>query len=253
MVRGVLVALAVAAVTVLGGCSSQHPSALGQPPTLTGRHWAGELFKSPDGFTSVSARWTVPAVACASGETGYAYSWVGMGGWHEDGALEQIGTLEGCYLGMPRYRSFWEFWPARPAFGDDPTRGVDLHPVAAGDVMTASVTQGSKGVYDVSETNETEGWTITQSGTSPAYSTHLSDDGSGGPGNTTAEVVHEQVPLKQPDLPSYGTITFTQAVASSGGSAPVTPYAIRTIPGHVVTQQAAVQGDRVLVTWVRRS
>jgi hypothetical protein len=263
MLRPALGALAVGGLMTVSACSAHlriasasTSSAVSIPPPTTeftdGR-WSWELFKSPDGFTKVSARWTVPTANCRSGETGYMYSWVGLGGWDRDAALEQIGTLEGCYQGMRRYRSFWEFYPARPAFGDDPTRGVDDYPVASGDVMTATVAQGFGGRFQLTEANMTEGWTLTRTGASPAYSPEVSSDGSKGPGNTTAEVVHEEATSGQFELPDYGTVIFSQLAPTSLGGAAITPYLIRTVSGLDLTQQTDADSDRVTVTWVRRS
>jgi hypothetical protein len=252
-------ALALGALAALDGCAAGHPSAATPTPVppapkvIGDARWAGELFRSSDGFKSVSARWRVPTATCGSGETAYVYSWVGLGGWDSDGALEQIGTLEGCYRGMQRYRSFWEFWPARPAFGDDPTTAQDPYPVAPGDIMSASVTQGSRGAYDVTETNATEGWTVTRSGTSPAYLSHAPGQPSG-PGNTTAEVVQEEATKDRFALPDYSSVDFTGVAPTSLGSAPSTAYLVTTVADDdLIAQEAAAQADRVTVLWMRRS
>ncbi|MFJ9775072.1 G1 family glutamic endopeptidase [Kitasatospora sp. NPDC101157] len=113
----------------------------------TSSNWAG--YVSTGGkFTSVSADWVQPAVTCTDTDSWSAF-WVGLDG---DGSktVEQIGTEADCSGGSPVYSAWYEMFPSYP---------VDLRdPVEPGDHLTASVTTDGSGVFTLSLTDLTRGW-----------------------------------------------------------------------------------------------
>ena len=80
-------------------------------------------------FSSVSAKWTTPAVSC-SNEDQLAASWVGLDGFNNQ-TVEQDGTLEWCFEGQPYYYTWYEMYPA-----DNITVGDTVSP---GDQIAARV------------------------------------------------------------------------------------------------------------------
>jgi len=84
----------------IGRSSSDHTSV----------NWAGYSATSADGFTSVTATWTQPAVKSTPDGT-YAAFWVGLDG---DGShtVEQIGTMGYTSGGRARYLAWYEMYPA---------------------------------------------------------------------------------------------------------------------------------------------
>ncbi|MEV1119969.1 G1 family glutamic endopeptidase [Actinosynnema sp. NPDC049800] len=105
-------------------------------------HWVGYGARDPEGFRSVSARWTVPAyVGECSGNRWAAYAvWVGMGG--QDGGatdtVEQTGTIAECRDGTVEHWAFVEAYPAEAEL---------LFEVQPGDVVDAQITMRD-GVFD---------------------------------------------------------------------------------------------------------
>ncbi|QQE77588.1 G1 family glutamic endopeptidase [Alicyclobacillus sp. SO9] len=98
------------AVTVstqsVGGTATAGMPANTQPSS----NWAGYVAKpvSGNGYTSVSGSWTVPRVA--SGQSGAAAQWVGLGGVSSNNLL-QMGTVEQGANGSEQVDVFWEKLP----------------------------------------------------------------------------------------------------------------------------------------------
>jgi hypothetical protein len=93
-------------------------------------------------FTSVTASWTEPAIACPAHTSSMVAFWVGIDGYvKKSRTVEQDGTLAWCDNGSPYYYTWWEM---------DPTVGLKAvgFGVKPGDHITASVTRTSvvKGV-----------------------------------------------------------------------------------------------------------
>jgi hypothetical protein len=80
--------------------------------------WAGYMAVNPDGFRTVSARWTVPkAEGCDEGEYSTVAVWVGMGSQTttdpgEQVRIDQAGTITECENGKVKYEAIAEAYPA---------------------------------------------------------------------------------------------------------------------------------------------
>jgi hypothetical protein len=80
--------------------------------------WAGYMAVDPGGFTTVSARWTVPkAEECDEGEYSTVAVWVGMGSETatdpgEQVRIDQAGTITECEDGEVKYEAIAEAFPA---------------------------------------------------------------------------------------------------------------------------------------------
>jgi Peptidase A4 family len=116
--------------------------------------WSGYAVTGHGPYTSVSANWVQPAVDCARTPTGYSAFWVGLDGYTSS-TVEQTGTEADCSSGSPVHYAWYEMYPAPPVNYDNP--------VAAGDVMSASVTYRGDGVFRLTLSNTTRGWTRTVS------------------------------------------------------------------------------------------
>lgn len=177
-------------------------------------NWAGYVATGTN-FTSISGSWTVPnpTSTSASGTSSDA-AWIGIGGVaHSD--LIQVGTINLVASdGTVSTHAFYELLPATAQF-------IPSFVVSTGDVISASITQTSSGVWSIALTNTT---------TSQAYTTTVSYASS----LTSAEWVQEDpgdangtlLPLD-----NFGTIYFTGASttqngnvlsASAAGSSPIT-------------------------------
>jgi hypothetical protein len=134
---GLIGALTVAAALAVA------PVALAN--TTRSTNWAGyAVHRAGVSFRQVSGTWIQPSAICVKGQPSYSAAWVGLGGYNPtSGALEQIGTEVDCTAAGKVTSSAWyELVPA-------PSRAISL-PVAAGDVMRATVTvTGNQVVVDL--------------------------------------------------------------------------------------------------------
>ncbi len=93
-------------------------------------NWSGYADVSTAGaFTGVSATWRQPATVCSAEQRLTAF-WVGLDGFDNE-TVEQLGTLDWCFEGVPYYYSWWEMFP-----GASVTVGSTVRP---GDLISASV------------------------------------------------------------------------------------------------------------------
>ena len=136
-------------------------------------NWSG--YAETGTFTSVSGSWTVPTVTAGatsgrgfrffrhSTNAWYSAAWLGIDGFN-DSSLIQTGTEHDFYNGSAHYSAWWEILPAAET--------VIPKPVAAGDVMSATITEtatmvNSKHMWTITLADTTENWSFT---TSQAYS-----------------------------------------------------------------------------------
>jgi hypothetical protein len=114
-------------------------------------NWSGYAVSGGAGaYRSVSASWTVPAVACTSGNR-YASFWVGLDGYGgHSRSVEQTGTDANCTGKTARYDGWYEMFPAAPVYFR--TR------VRPGDHLTASVTFSGTDTYTLVLKDITRGW-----------------------------------------------------------------------------------------------
>ncbi len=84
----------------------------------TNSHWAGFVTEdaSQANVRGAFGKWTVPPVTCASNETSFSVTWVGIGGaltpkgktQGNDESLYQVGTGSSCVDGAPEYLAWVE-------------------------------------------------------------------------------------------------------------------------------------------------
>jgi len=101
-----------------------------------------------DGFTSVQATFSVPALNCASGSTGYVSHWVGLGGEWGDSSLEAAGVTAHCAGKKASYTAFWDTY-LKPQ--------TDAFAVKAGNSITAKVTYATSDEYQLVVRDKTTG------------------------------------------------------------------------------------------------
>lgn len=119
---------------------------IGNATAVSSYNWSGYEEVSPDNgtFTSVSGNWRIPAVRCTK-EDQLASTWVGLDGF-SDATVEQVGTLQWCYLSKPTYYTWYEMYPANAV-----TVGMTAQP---DDQISASVSAAA-GAYTLTLTDST--------------------------------------------------------------------------------------------------
>jgi hypothetical protein len=199
---------------------------------VTSQNWAGYAAAGRAGtFTSVSASWTEPGVACTATNT-FASFWVGLDG---DGTntVEQTGTEADCNGGGATYQGWFEMFPAAPVFYDNP--------VEPGDAMSASVVANGGGGFTLTLTDSTEGWHQVTNQTSDAAQLG------------SAEVITE-APSDGTVLPlsNFGTASFTDVTADNTAIGNENPSALTMVSAANVTEatpSALTGGNAFSVTW----
>ena len=162
-------------------------------------------------FTDVKASWIQPAANCSSATTAqYASFWVGLDGY-KSSSVEQLGTDSDCSgRNSPSYYAWWEMYP-------NPSNTIAGFAVRPGDSMTAEVSRLAT-LYTLKLTNNTTGQTFSTTKTASAA-------------NSSAEWVAEApsqciiIFCRVLPLANYGTMTFTNASATSGTAKAISSYA----------------------------
>ncbi len=147
-------------------------------------------------FTAAKATWRQPPADCsalAQGEVTLAGFWVGLDGY-SSATVEQIGTQTDCEGPTPVYYAWFELFPQRLRL-----LSAASHPLHAGDLIHAEVTQNRLRLQDV-----TAGWTEL----TPFSSATLSF--------SSAEWVAES---PSGSLTDFGSISLTSATASTTAAA----------------------------------
>jgi hypothetical protein len=169
------------------------PSARGdvRNQEVASTNWSGYAVSGSDGaFRSVSARWTVPAVTCTSGDR-YASFWVGLDGYGgHSHSVEQTGTDSDCAGKTATYNGWYELFPAAPVYFRTKVR--------PGDHLTASVTFHGADAYTLVLTDSTRGWRHTVTKDEPGLA------------RSSAEVITEAPSSRSGVLPlaDFGTVRF---------------------------------------------
>jgi hypothetical protein len=176
-----------------------------QPTAQTSSsNWSGYVATGGN-FTAASASWTVPVANCLSPSFQAATdsaTWVGIDGWGGN-TVEQIGTDSNCVAGNPSYWAWWEMYPNLPTVIGGVTSS---YPVFGGDSMNATVTYtGTPGTYKLTITDNSESW---------SFSTTQSISGTAG---ASAECAVERPSFLGLPLAPFGTATFTNCQAATGG------------------------------------
>lgn len=131
----------VAPIRGPGGAALRGP--LNQIETSNWSGYAVANFETSATYTGASGTWTVPTAQAAPGySNAYSSSWVGIGGFctnstctNVDSSLIQLGTDQfWSSSGGATYSAWYELIPNGPV-------SISL-PIAAGDIVTASLTDG---------------------------------------------------------------------------------------------------------------
>ena len=169
----VIFTLTIAPVRV-GGKSSARLTTIasrqGHPPIIirekhgknaTSTNWSGyAVTGSPGSVTNVRASWVVPAIQGGCPATNqYSSFWVGIDGYSSN-TVEQIGTDSDCQNGNPVYYAWYEFYPHL-------SYGVNMT-IQPGDVISAEVSAGAKGLFTVTLKNLTKNETFSTSAKMPS-------------------------------------------------------------------------------------
>jgi hypothetical protein len=118
----------------------------------TSTNWSGYAVTGHGPYKSVASTWSQPAVDCTTTPTGYSSFWVGLDG-DTTGTVEQTGTEADCSSGHARYYGWYEMYPKFPVNYSNA--------VSPGDTMHASVTYQGGGIFALTLTDQTKGWTHT--------------------------------------------------------------------------------------------
>lgn len=214
------------------GASAQQAAA--NAAAATSENWAGYVSDGGAGtFTSVSASWAQPAVTCTATNT-FSSFWVGLDG---DGTatVEQTGTEADCDGGNPSYQGWFELFPNAPVFFDNP--------VQPGDAMSASVVAVGGGVFTLTLTDSTQGWTQATNQTSDTAQLASAEVIAEAPSDGTGAVL---------PLSNFGIVNFTDATADSTAFGNENPSALTMVSAGNVTEatpSALTGGNAFTVTW----
>jgi hypothetical protein len=208
-------------------------------------NWAGYAATGQPGtLTSVSSSWSQPAVNCGNAAQTFSSFWVGLDG---DGTptVEQTGTEADCANGAAAggpgqsstatYQGWYEIFPAPPVFYNNPVQPADA--------MSASVTANGNGMFTLTLTDTTQGWTKTTQQSEP--NAQLG----------SAEVIAEAPSNGQQVLPlaNFGTVNFGNATADNQplGNEGQNLSAITMASGNttLATPSALNGGNAFSVTW----
>jgi Peptidase A4 family len=188
---------------VMHWTSGRHvASRHGRLTTAESTNWSGYAATGSNGaFNSVSATWTQPTATCTTsgrrgrGSDSYAAFWVGLDGYNSD-SVEQTGTDSDCDGTTPDYYGWYEMYPADPVYYDNT--------VKPGDTISASVTFSGTETYTLKLTDETQGWTQTQT---------INESGFD---RSSAEVITEAPSSESGVLPlaDFGTVNYGSSDAN---------------------------------------
>jgi len=173
-------------------------------------NWAGAVWDSyPSGtFKAVTATFVVPTPKAASGSSsGAASAWVGIDGDTCGTAILQTGVDFTVTNGAVSYDAWYEWYP-------DYAYDFSGITIAAGNSITVTVTASSTKAGTAVITNNTTGKTVTQSLTSTAA---LCEE--------NAEWIVEDFEEGSSLVPfaNFGTVTFTNAYATTNSGSTVGP------------------------------
>jgi Peptidase A4 family len=198
----------------------------------TSANWSGYAATGQEGsLTSVSASWTQPAVTCGDSST-FSSFWVGLDG---DGTatVEQTGTEADCANGTASYQGWYEIFPAAPVFYQNP--------VEPADAMSASVVSDGNGLFTLTLSDATQGWTQTTQQSEPN-----AELGS-------AEIIAEAPSNGEEVLPlaDFGTVNFSNADVDGqpvGDQANLTEITMASDSTTLATPTALTGGNAFSIT-----
>jgi hypothetical protein len=194
--------------------TNSQGSATTNPATLTvgvapvqSSNWSGYADINTT-FSAVTGNWTVPTLTCSGSATTYSSEWIGIDGYSSS-TVEQDGTEADCLGGVPSYDAWYEMYGDNAVNNGYEVELSSSYPVAPGDAMSASVSV-SGSTWTLTIADSTKGWNFT---------TTVSDSSVA---KSSAEWIVERPEVCNPgcaltSLANFGTATFTNATATSGG------------------------------------
>ncbi|MDQ6604873.1 MAG: G1 family endopeptidase [Chloroflexota bacterium] len=196
-------------------------------PTL---NWSGYEVDTKN-VTAIHAAWVVPAVA-APPATGYAATWVGIGGTTTNDLI-QAGTEQDIEDGVTTYYAWVEALP-------DDSLGVSPRrlPANPGDLFSVTITNTSGNDWTVLLENRTTNQQLKL--TTTYQSCKCSAE--------WIEEVPEVAGVSDPAIANFGAVTFTEATATVGGTVKnladlgAAPLALRQ-HGKITAQPQTVGAD----------
>jgi Peptidase A4 family len=196
---------------LLNPATASAAAAPGALAPSAGDGWAGYAATGST-YTSVSATWVQPTIACtASGQ--YAAFWVGLDGY-SSASVEQAGTEAECVGKTVEYSAWYELYPSPPV--------SYTNTIKAGDKVSASVVFSGTSTYTFTVTDATQGWSRTATKT------------AAGLARSSAEVVVEAPTPAMLPGPGFAAVTFSGCMVNGKTLGSADPTAI-TSPGLTVS------------------
>ncbi|KAJ5238987.1 hypothetical protein N7468_003606 [Penicillium chermesinum] len=203
-------------------------------------NWAGAVLIG-NGYTAVSAQFTVPTPSAPSGgddSTQYcASAWVGIDGDTCSSAILQTGVDFCIQGGTPSFTAWYEWYP-------DVAYNFDSLTISAGDVISVSVNAASTSSGTATIENISTGQTVNH------------DFNGGVQGDlceTNAEWIVEDFESGGGEVPfaDFGTVTFSNAQATTGGSSvgPDGATIMDIKQGDTVLTSSSADSNSVTVTY----
>ena len=226
---GAIATLLAATTTVLAGdigtvlksndqsyALRRSPAAVAVQPQAgaggTAYGWSGYAVNA-QAYTSASGSWTVPAVSYenypGSSQAEFSAAWVGIGGNGSDQSLIQLGTAQNISPTEVKYYAWYLL-----VQGTNVAATPLPDPVSPGDQITASLQCVANCVPNAQQSwlltirNSTKNWTWNNNGQPFSYQSSMA----------SAEWIMEDPILQQPgalpNLPKFGSVTFTGVTAN---------------------------------------
>jgi hypothetical protein len=206
---------AIAAAAILGLLTPA--SAAAAPPGWYGYAVTGST------YTSTTADWTMPSLACTS-QGAYVAIWTGLDGYSSD-TVEQVGAEAYCSGGTAYYYGWYDFYPADP---------VDFsNTLKPGDHLEAAVTYDGSQKFTVTLSDVTQGWG------------HTVNKSLAGAARSSAETVVE-VPATLSCAPTQTLAAFTGDTVDGSPLGSLDPVKVTGTDPHIIV--SAVSGKTFSVT-----
>jgi hypothetical protein len=201
------------------GAGSPSPTPGPAPSAMSSPNWSGYVAASnlsnpqAGSVTAVSGTWNVPAVSGPSSGIFDSSTWIGIDGFN-NGTVEQLGTEQDLFNGLPVYRAWWEMYSSGAR---QPEQIIPNMTILPGDSITASVQYITSGPY----AGQFYLSMIDNSRPFDSFSIYETSAGTQSPlaERSTAEWIMEapSVDGQIAQMPNFSTITFTNATAVIDG------------------------------------
>jgi len=221
-----------------------------EAPITTTPNWSGYVVPSSANLvTEVSGEWTVPTLNCAATPNGTVTIWVGIGGFGyssggSSGVLLQTGVAPTCVNGAQQNVGWWEEYPSNPNY----SANFANFPVSAGDVIEASVYEGSNGAWETRVNDLStglsgimvtgDGWGVYSDGSGSSFAEQGSTAGLSYSGGYTAEWIVEDpeaaATATLEPFADYGTVTFSDLTTSLSSWSLTSSEAVEMVQGNTV-------------------